>query len=73
MALRAIAELGEEDVDVVRRRTVAEHQVIALHPAPLIDQSGGGGPLRIAQHPGVQQHQDVLELVLSVHRHRSAP
>ena len=67
IALPAIAELGEEDVDFVPLRTFAEHQVVALRPAELVDQPGGRGPLRIAQHPGVQRRQDALEQILPIH------
>ena len=62
--LAAIAESGEENVDVVLRGPVAGHQEIALRPAQLVDKGGRRRPLGIVEHGLVQRRQYLLELIL---------
>ena len=54
MELAAIAEPGEEYVDVVRRRPVAGHQEIALPSAQLVDQAGCRRPTHIVERGRAQ-------------------
>ena len=66
-ALAAVAEPGEEDVDPVLRRPVAEHQVVALGAAERVDEARGFGPQGVVEHAGVQRCQDASKQVVPAH------